>query len=505
MKLASKGFLVLLVLVLALTSFGGVAVASQEAQVVQFQAPIMVVNTSFLNVRTGPAVRYSVLMTVTGGTQLPVIGVAGDRVWYQVSTVVGVGWINSEFTVARGDFSAIPVVDTSTISAIGILPPGPVVVGLPNGQGGGGVITTPSTAVSTAGGGSLIVGTDARGNPIIISSATERYRASLKVPAANIRVAPGDTQPEVAILFQDDEVDYPIVGSGKDSGNIEWLAIITPQGTGWVDTGKLRVRLSAVTGTVMVVTATTVALGDAPGAGSRTLPVVEAGTEAFLRNISGDGNFIQIELAGGEVGWIPFSSARQRTETPTDGLDLSTVQAASATAGVVTGPSNVPAPLTLNTPHVVVNTGYLNIRSGPGAQYTTVATVPGGTELPVLGIARDRVWYLVQGNFGRGWLNIEFAIFRGVIDNVPIINPDAIVNGDLAQPVAVVSAPVALYAAPGTNFGVLGTVNAPAELSIVARTADATWVQVNTQIGFGWILSSQVVLRGDLSRAPIVS
>jgi uncharacterized protein YgiM (DUF1202 family) len=239
------------------------------------------------------------------------------------------------------------------------------------------------------------------------------------------------------------------------------------------------------------------------------LPTVRGGTEAYLRNISTDGNFIQIELMGGEVGWIPFNSARQRTDTPTDGLDLSAVSAASTTAGVVpgvvTGPSVGPVPISMSIPHVVINTAYLNIRSGPGAQYTIVATVPGGTELPVLGIARDRVWYYVQGSFGRGWINIEFAVFRGVIQNVPIINPDVFLAGDLAQPVAIVSAPVALYAAPGTNFGALGTVGSPAELPVVARTADSAWIQVNTQLGFGWLLSSQIVVRGDLGRAPIVN
>ncbi len=479
--------------------------ASEPAQQAQFSAPIMVVNTSFLNVRTGPAVRYSILMTVTGGTQLPVIGVAQDRVWYQVSTIVGVGWINSQYTVARGDFTHVPFVDASAVSAIGILPPGPAVVGIA-GQGGGAAPTYSTVpAAASVGGGTLVVGTDHNGDPIIISSPTERYRAALKVPAANIRVAPGDTQPEVALLFQDDQVDYPIVNSGTDSGNIQWLAIVTPQGTGWVDVGKLTMRLSGVSGTVMTIVANDVGLGDRPGTGSSTLPVVTSGTEAYLRDISADSKFIKIELMGGEVGWIPWDAAVQRTGTPTDGLDMGAVAGAATTAGVVTGPSSTTPAMSASTPRVVVNTAYLNIRSGPGAQYTIVATVSGGTQLPVLGMAKDRVWYLVQGSFGTGWLNNEFAIFRGVIDNVPIINPDALQAGELAQPVAVVSAPVALYAAPGTNFGVLGTVNSPAELQIVARTADTTWVQVNTQIGFGWILASQVTLRGDLSRAPIVN
>ncbi len=275
--------------------------------------------------------------------------------------------------------------------------------------------------------------------------------------------------------------------------------MVTPQfGTGWIEAPKLHIRLSAAFRTVMVVTADTIGMGDGPGTGSSTLPVITRGTEAFLVDISKDSNFIQLELAGGERGWIPFNSAEVRQGTPTDGLQLDP-NLIPVALGVTTTTTTQGVPsYGLSVPRVIVNTAYLNIRSGPGAQYTTVATLSGGTELPVLGVAKDRVWYLVQGTFGRGWLNSEFAIFRGVYDNVPVINTDIIV-AQVVQPVAVISAPTVIYAAPGTNFGSIGTLSGPLELPIVARTVDAAWV------GFGWILSSQVVLRGDLSLLPIVN
>jgi len=64
----------------------------------------------------------------------------------------------------------------------------------------------------------------------------------------------------------------------------------------------------------------------------------------------------------------------------------------------------------------------LNVRSGPGAQFGIVATFAGGSELPVIGITTDGVWFLVEGTFGQGWLNSEFTVFRGSITSVPIIN-----------------------------------------------------------------------------------
>jgi uncharacterized protein YgiM (DUF1202 family) len=501
MKLASKAiFLVILFSFLTMLS-GGAAVAADAQQQVQFSTPIMVVNSSFLNIRTGPGVKYEVLITVVGGTQLPVLGMAADRVWYQVSTVIGVGWINSEFVIPRGDFSNVPVIDISNFVAAVPIAAGPVSVGLYNGQGGGGGLPSPAVAPTNTVGGTFVAGTDANGNAILVA-ANERFRAALNIPAVELRTAPGDSSPSLGTLYQSPTVDYPIVNRGRDSGNVEWLAVVTPQfGTGWIDAPKLHMRLSAAFRTVMVVTAGTVAMGDGPGTGSNRLPILTSGTEGFLADISRDGKFIQLELGGGERGWIPFNSASVRQGTPTDGLQLDPNTIPVASGGVTGAPQPVPS-YGLSIPRVIVNTAYLNVRSGPGANYTTVATVSGGTEFPVLGMAKDRVWYLVQGSFGRGWVNNEFTIFRGVYDNIPVINTSVIV-AEVSQPIAVISTPIPLYAAPGTNFGTIASVG-PAEVVIVARSADATWIQVNTAAGFGWVLSSQVILRGDLSYLPIV-
>jgi uncharacterized protein YgiM (DUF1202 family) len=481
---------------------GGAAIAADAQQQVQFSAPIMVVNSSFLNIRTGPGVKYEVLITVVGGTQLPVLGVAADRVWYQVSTVIGVGWINSEFVIPRGDFTNVPVIDLTNFIAAVPIAAGPVSIGLYDGQGGGGGLPIPAVAPANIVGGTFVAGTDANGNAILVA-ANERFRAALNVPAVELRTSPGDSSPSLGTLYRAPSVDYPIVNRGRDSGGVEWLAIVTPQfGTGWVDAPKLQMRLSAAFRTVMIVTAQTVGMGDGPGTGSTRLPVLTEGTEGFLADISRDGKFIQLELAGGERGWIPFNSAQVRQGTPTDGLQLdpNTIPVASGAPGTII-PQAVPS-FGLSIPRVIVNTAFLNIRSGPGANYTSVATASGGDEFPVLGVAKDRVWYLVQGSFGRGWLNNEFTIFRGVYDNVPVINTDVVV-GQLSQPTAIIATPIPLYAAPGVNFGTIATVG-PAEVIVVARSADATWVQVNTSAGFGWVLASQVTLRGDLSFLPIV-
>ena len=78
-------------------------------------------------------------------------------------------------------------------------------------------------------------------------------------------------------------------------------------------------------------------------------------------------------------------------------------------------------------------------------------------------------------------MNNEFTLFRGAIDNVPIIHEFAAV---LSAPTAIVSAGISLFAAPGANFGAIGSMIATAEVPVVARTADFAWVQINTVNGF---------------------
>lgn len=487
---------------------GTTALAAPTEQQVQFVAPVMVVNTSFLNIRTGPGVQYSILITVVGGTELPVLGRARDNVWFQVSTVVGVGWVNSEFVIPRGDFSNVPIIDFNFPQVVAAAP-GPAVVELPDGQGGGAPVAAVSAPVAPVASGSpFIAGTTSDGKPIVISGPNERFRAVINVEAVNLRTQPSEAAASLTTLFRNDNFDYPIVGAVRDSKNVDWIAIIVPEfGTGWIEAAKARLRLSGAFRTVLVVVADTVGMGDGPGTGSTRLPVLTAGQEGFFVSASRDGSFVQIELGGGEIGWVPANAVQNRTGTPTDGLNLTPQQVAAQVvpavgAGVpVAGAS--PARPSLAVPRVIVNTSFLNVRSGPGAQFTPITTLAGGAELAALGRTPDGVWFLVQGPFGQGWVNRDFVIFRGVYDNLAII-PYTSAGGIVITPTAVISGPVVLYVAPGTNFGAVGSISGPAEVPIVARTADNTWIQVNTTLGFGWVLSNQVLLRGDLSIVPIV-
>jgi len=394
---------VLLTLLLVVPVFGGVAHAAGTEQA-QLAVPILVVNTSFLNIRTGPGVQYTTLVTVVGGTELPTLGVADDLVWYYVATPVGNGWANIEFLIPRGDFRYVPRIDP--VVPAQVVANTPLTIGLPGSyaqQGGGTVAQTSS-----------------------ISCAPERFRAMINVDSVNLRNAPADDGGVITILYRNDPVDYAITGRSLDNRNVEWLAIAVPNvGIGWVEGNKIVVRLSGRYRTVLTIVGETVGVTSNMTGETTGQPVLVAGSEAFLLGVSGQ--LLNIELGDGRTGFIPFNAAVVREGTPTDGLYETCGGAGGIVVnppdgqgggGVVSPPIVVPA---LQPPIAIVNTGNLNIRSGPGASYISIGVVPGGTRLTILGYTSDQVWYWVESPFGQGWINSEFTILRGNLNNAALV------------------------------------------------------------------------------------
>lgn len=476
-------FLAFWLSLLSIFAVGGTVFASPTNQQSQFVAPILVANSSFLNVRTGPGVQYSVLITVVGGTELPVLGVASDKVWYQVSTLVGVGWANVQFTLPRGDFSKVPIVDAPPVA------PGLVVQGNNSvaqlGQGGGGA-PAPVTANTPRTTTSLLWGVSVLGGDFLTAPSSNAQR---------ILVAMGENRIEI----------YPLSGSQFSEGRL-WLQFTIPgTGSGWDEAHQLFIRPLICPGSGLsaaILTQTTSAIGG-PGGAPVPQGTFQQGQEVYVLNTAP--GIVQIGLVDGTTAWVPINVTQGRDESKVSPHGCEGVvqvqQQGSSNAPGTTVTNNSAAPASLQAPHVVINTGFINIRSGPGSQYSVVATVSGGTELPVIGIASDNVWFLVQGPFGQGWVNNQFVLFRGSIDSVPVIKN---ATGTLATPTASINGAITLYAAPNPSLGTVGAISGPVVVPVVARNNDFSWVQISTSIGFGWVPVNQVVVQGDTSLIPVV-
>ena len=342
------------------------------ASFAQGLSPHLVVNVHRLNVRNGPGVSFDIMTSVGGGTVLPVTGIDSGRIWFQVTSPAGAGWVNATYAVDRGDFSGVPIINRQTVEAPAI------------------GFHTPRLVINTA--------------------------------YLNVRSGPGVSYDILGTVSGLDE----LVVVSVDSGRL-WYQVNTGVGTGWVNSSYTvrRGNFSGIGTTTMdTVVAPTIAFGtphlvvntaylnvrSGPGISHAIVTTVSGGTELPVTAISADNpRWHQVTSAAGP-GWVNSYYTIKRG-------DFSRVQ--QAQGGTVRATPSVE--LTGPTPRAIANTGRLNIRTGPGATHSIITSVPGGTTLAVLGLSSNRNWYQVVGSFGQGWLNNDYVVFRGEFSLVPVI------------------------------------------------------------------------------------
>jgi hypothetical protein len=148
---------------------------------------------------------------------------------------------------------------------------------------------------------------------------------------------------------------------------------------------------------------------------------------------------------------------------------------------------------------IIVNTFALNIRSGPGPFYTVLTTVAGGSVLKPTGRTSDGVWYRVEGDYGVGWVNVKYILFRGEIGTIPFASNPV---GDLLPNQAYLFYDTTVYTEPNevTTAGVLP---GDALYNVVARRADWVMYQLDTPLGLVWVYAKNIAFRGDYDSVPV--
>ena len=511
----------------------------------QLAQPIVIVNTSFLNVRSGPGAIYSIIGTLPGGVELPVMGRNGDATWWQVQSVYGMGWVYAEFVIPRGDFRAVPVVQVTGAS---FTRPTAAVIGVPAtvyvapdqmasvlglalvgsdmpimGKTGDGVWWQIETnvglgwvmqeAVALRGDATLVPVVTAEAAPMVdvvsSSGAGVATGGAYGRPVAlhygpgemTVRTAPSYDADSAGVIKQYDRVE---VLDYSDDGEFA-LILFMGDRMGWIIVDEVAISDPSDWRTqVWFSEASFLDLRTAPSMDASVVATVPSGSRLVVVNDAA-GGWLQVSHANG-TGWIPGDSVDIIRNGPRTapagqgggGAQLSGNVVQPSAADLVAAPQPMPA-----RNYVIVNTSFLNIRSGPGANYTVVQTVSGGTELDVTAATPDTIWLLVQGAFGSGWVNAEFVIFRGNYDALNYIRyADAVAS--TTQPEVVVSAPINVYQGIGVDSGLLGTAPGGMTLRVIGRTLDGNWMQVETSQGNGWVLASTVVFRGNIAQVPVV-
>jgi uncharacterized protein YraI len=149
----------------------------------------------------------------------------------------------------------------------------------------------------------------------------------------------------------------------------------------------------------------------------------------------------------------------------------------------------------------------LNVRSGPGVQYTLIGKINQGENLQILGVDPSGDWLMIVFGEGPGeqaWITAEYVEYPEV-GNLPIVGLVTLYNGTPA-PQGSISEKLNVRQGPGTQFESLGILPADAAIWIIGRNIDGSWLLIDypsASDGEGWIISGYVIVQ-DIMGLPVM-
>lgn len=154
----------------------------------------------------------------------------------------------------------------------------------------------------------------------------------------------------------------------------------------------------------------------------------------------------------------------------------------------------------------VTNAYRLNCRSGPGVQHGVVTILDFGNALTLTARNHDATWVqgIVPGGFSC-WVNSRYVATSINIYNLPVggttppPQPPATATGYVNTPL------LNLRTGPGANFNIVAKLSQNTGLTLQGRNADASWVQVATGSGNGWVSARYIVAYVPVSSLPVTN
>jgi len=226
--------------------------------------------------------------------------------------------------------------------------------------------------------------------------------------AVHVRAGPGVVYASRAIAYEGTSVTL----LGRNSA-ATWVKARLPGGLeGWIGAYLLNANVS-IAGLPVVDVAAPTATGvvntgavhvrSGPGVVYPSQAIAYEGTTVTLLGRNSAATWVRARLPGGLEGWI--------------GAYLLNANVSIAGLPVV-GASPPPVAAT-----GWVNTGALNVRSGPGVGYTVLTAIPWGTNVSLLGRAAHTDWVKVRLGSGlEGWVNAYYLETSASVASLPVIS-----------------------------------------------------------------------------------
>ncbi len=172
-----------------------------------------------------------------------------------------------------------------------------------------------------------------------------------------------------------------------------------------------------------------------------------------------------------------------------------------------------PAPLMTASTSLFATSNFLvNVRSGPGRQYTVLGLVRPADALDITGKLADGTWLRVNFNGQEGWVLANLFKVSGDLTTAPEATAGAsavlrTATTSSATPGAVVviaRVDANLRSIPAQTGDVLAVIPFNTQLTVTGRTGNNNWVQVTFNNQTGWVSSSTLIFtQGVLSTAPL--
>jgi uncharacterized protein YgiM (DUF1202 family) len=253
-----------------------------------------------------------------------------------------------------------------------------------------------------------------------------------------------------------------------------------------------------------------------PATTYRVAGSVSAGTQVKIIGENAEGTWARVEIDGfdGPVwlakwlleiagdGTVAFSQSAGLTGTTT----ISTTAALSPTAPITstakaTNPTTASLAKTqavaIDTsagPVAVITAERMNVRSGPGTDYSVVTSSAAGTQARIIGIGPDSQWYQVElsGQSDKLWVFAGLTTLHGSLDGVPQLGEDEIpprpqpapqaAAPATVAPAAPAAAPVVRAASlPGVGFGY------GVQAHMVHTGQQGQAMDKTREMGFSWV------------------
>ncbi len=154
-------------------------------------------------------------------------------------------------------------------------------------------------------------------------------------------------------------------------------------------------------------------LRSGPGTNYHVVAVLQQHTEVYIIARSNGSTWYLVRTQGGPTGWV------KRYYIHTDFPYTSLPYTKDLQQPAPMPPSQPSQPST--QPSGVVNTGYLNVRTGPGTNYRAFAVVGSGTNVLLLGRSSGGSWLKVRIPTGAvGWVGRYYIATSYPIQNLPV-------------------------------------------------------------------------------------